>query len=389
MTTATSSAPAATARSRPRRVGHEDRVPDAGAPVDRREQDVGVGELRDRARVDERRGLDHGQAGRTEAVDEAALDVGRDLRGLVLQPVARADLDDRDRRRQRHAGASSSRSTSGAPRTTWSPTATWSRATRPAPGRVDHVLHLHRLEDHERRVRAHEVALGRRGSARCAPGIGAARASGPAAEAAGRRRVRWRCRRDAVPPSAARSPSRRAGRRPRPDERRVVADRERPAVRASPPARAARDRPRRRGPRPRPGAAGVGRRPRRAATGRRRASATGSASRPTRHGTTARHGSPGSDVSSPPASGDSDADAAAADEHLVRDGGQPLHDGVLVEEARVQLAGPERGLVQDGRSRSTLVATPSIRVASSASTSAAIAAARSAPCAMTFASSES
>ena len=71
--------------------------------------------------------------------------VGRDLRRLVLEAVARADLDDRDPLGHRHGSGSSlgrggrfrfigGELASGSPRATWSPTATSSRATRPADG---------------------------------------------------------------------------------------------------------------------------------------------------------------------------------------------------------------------------------------------------------------
>src|SRR5262249_33184985 len=60
----------------------------------------GVGELRDPLRVHERADLDVGQPGVAERVDEGDLRVGRDHARLVLQPVARADLVDRDLARQ-------------------------------------------------------------------------------------------------------------------------------------------------------------------------------------------------------------------------------------------------------------------------------------------------
>ena len=57
---------------------------------------VGVGELRDPARRDEARDLDALEPGGDQRLDQAQLAHGADRGRLVLQPVARADLVDRD-----------------------------------------------------------------------------------------------------------------------------------------------------------------------------------------------------------------------------------------------------------------------------------------------------
>jgi len=57
---------------------------------------LGIGHLRDAARIDETRDLDAPDAGVDGAADEFQLDGRGDGGGLVLQAVARADFDDPD-----------------------------------------------------------------------------------------------------------------------------------------------------------------------------------------------------------------------------------------------------------------------------------------------------
>ena len=266
------------------------------------------------------------------------------------------------------ARSAASRSTSGWPRCTWSPTATWTR--RDATGRRggDHVLHLHRLEDHA------AACVARRGRPRVDVD-----AHDPAGHR-GRQRVRLvgdspptrasdggRCEREAVAAARARSPSRPGARRrpggPAPARRRSrwssPTSRRRPSALAANPPPSTRDRR----PRRAAGATVVRRRPRapagdpaqrladpaRAATGRRPA--------------TGRRRVP------PAAPAPSERAAAAAAITSSGHVGQPLDD------ARARRGTPcagrpprNAGSSRTAASRSTLVATPSIRVASSAST---------------------
>ena len=76
-------------------VRDEHRVAHAVAQGQPAEQVFGVGELRHPLRVHEAGGFDDLQAGVAEAVDELGLDLDRDDRRFVLQPVARSDLVDR------------------------------------------------------------------------------------------------------------------------------------------------------------------------------------------------------------------------------------------------------------------------------------------------------
>ena len=76
-------------------VGHEHRQV-AAAVAEQAHQLSRVGELRDPLRVHERRRLDDRQPGVEQPRDQLGLDLGRDQGGLVLQPVAGADLVDRD-----------------------------------------------------------------------------------------------------------------------------------------------------------------------------------------------------------------------------------------------------------------------------------------------------
>jgi hypothetical protein len=202
-------------------------------------------------------------------------------------------------------GASSARSTSGAPRTTWSPTVTWTRATDRARWRRSRAPSSS-PRDHERRVRAHELALGHV-DAHDAAGHRRGEASGAAAEAAsddasGGGAWATRCRRP------SRSPSRLAGAGRGPDERRGRRSRAPSRPRAATGARGRVAAPSSARPRP---AVGVGRRPA-CGSGRRRAS--GRAPRAARAATgrrpaTGRRGATGRRHSEP---GDNDAEAAAA-----------------------------------------------------------------------------
>ena len=91
-------------------VRHQHRVADAGSPPHAWEHLVGVGELRDGARRDERCRLHDLEAGVGEGLDEGDLRIGRHDRLLVLQTVTRTDLDDANgtvRRRRAHAPSSS------------------------------------------------------------------------------------------------------------------------------------------------------------------------------------------------------------------------------------------------------------------------------------------
>jgi hypothetical protein len=81
-------------------VRHQYGCPDAGRQIDPGQQFGGVGELGHPLGVDEAGGLDRGQPGRGQPVDELGLDLEVDDRVLVLQPVARPDLVDRHPLRQ-------------------------------------------------------------------------------------------------------------------------------------------------------------------------------------------------------------------------------------------------------------------------------------------------
>ena len=93
--TATSSTFAATAASKPFMLGTSTGYATPGLRRMRAMTSRAVRHLRNPLGRHERRGLDRGQPCVAQAVDEPDLDVGRDRALLVLQPVARADLDDR------------------------------------------------------------------------------------------------------------------------------------------------------------------------------------------------------------------------------------------------------------------------------------------------------
>ena len=81
----------------PGQVGHERRVARRRPPADAGEHVGRIRHLRHPLRADERRHLDHRQAGRGQQIDERDLVRRGDRGGLVLQAVARADFDDGDR----------------------------------------------------------------------------------------------------------------------------------------------------------------------------------------------------------------------------------------------------------------------------------------------------
>ena len=76
--------------------GVEHRIADAGLAPDARHHFGGIGHLRHPLGRHERRRLDRGEARVGQQVDQRDLDVGRHHRLLVLQAVARADLDQAD-----------------------------------------------------------------------------------------------------------------------------------------------------------------------------------------------------------------------------------------------------------------------------------------------------
>src|SRR6185295_9208770 len=87
-----------------------------------------VGHLRHPFRRHERRGLDRAKPRRGEPLDQLELHFGRHFARLVLQAVARSDLDDLD--------LVHSRVTSSAPSRTCSPAAKWISLTMPSAGAV-------------------------------------------------------------------------------------------------------------------------------------------------------------------------------------------------------------------------------------------------------------
>ena len=80
----------------PGEIRHERGVTRARPPRDAREHLRGVRHLRHPFRADERAHLDRRQIRGAQPVDELDLVGGRHARALVLQPIARADLDDGD-----------------------------------------------------------------------------------------------------------------------------------------------------------------------------------------------------------------------------------------------------------------------------------------------------
>src|SRR5690606_25502453 len=118
-------------------VGHQHRVMDARATGDPGEHLGGVGQLRHPPGADEAGRLDALQAGGREPVDQFDLVGAGDHRLLVLQPVARADLDDAYVAGQGGAHVSapaSARATSTVSASTKSPACAWIAATVPARG---------------------------------------------------------------------------------------------------------------------------------------------------------------------------------------------------------------------------------------------------------------
>ncbi len=94
-TTSTAVNPAPRARCDAAAVGGEGAVADPGVLLHGRPHLGGVGHLRDGLGADEAHGLDAGQAGARERIDEPDL-VGGGHGRLVLEPVARSDLPQRD-----------------------------------------------------------------------------------------------------------------------------------------------------------------------------------------------------------------------------------------------------------------------------------------------------
>ena len=370
---------------------HEDRVADARRAGDRREHLVRVGELRYGARVDERGRLDHAQARRAEQVDEADLDLGRDLGGLVLEPVARADLDDRDATR---AGSLSAvlRSLAAARRRRGRPAARRAHlvadrdeqpATRPAPSAA---------------ITCSIFIASRTPSGGCSPDV--------VARVTWMRTIRPGIGAAARPASSAPAPpgasdgggaSAKRCRRPEPGHR---LDRRPATALATTPCRRrsrASARRRRRRPPPRPRSRGRRRRPsprRPPAPGRR-----GSPHAPAREPARPLPDPPGAprDGGPPRVAGASGRCRRRAQRARGGHGGDRLagtsasRSTSPCSSRNPVCSSPARkaGSSRTAASRSTLDATPSIRVASSASTRLAIAAARSGPWAITLASSES
>ena len=77
-------------------VGHQHRAAHGPTSPSIAHQVLGVGELRAPTRVDERWSPRRSAAGREQPPDQLGLHLGRDQRRLVLEPVARSDLVDRD-----------------------------------------------------------------------------------------------------------------------------------------------------------------------------------------------------------------------------------------------------------------------------------------------------
>ena len=102
-------------------VRRQHRIAHARAALHGAHHRVVVSHLRHPLRAHVARDLDLAQPGVLQAMHEFDLGLGRDRGRLVLQAVARADVDQRDARRQRHS-VPSMRSSSP-PSATWSPTA--------------------------------------------------------------------------------------------------------------------------------------------------------------------------------------------------------------------------------------------------------------------------
>jgi len=77
-------------------IGRQNRVDRSRVPLDALHHGRVVAHLRHPLRRDERRCLDDAQAGIGQPLDQFDLGRGRNDQLLVLQPVARADLDDFD-----------------------------------------------------------------------------------------------------------------------------------------------------------------------------------------------------------------------------------------------------------------------------------------------------
>src|SRR3546814_4347577 len=92
-----------------------------------------IGHLRDPFRRNEAAELDRRKTGGGQTVDQRNLDRRRYGLRLVLQPVARADLDDTHAPRQfrRHSPCLASITITSAPSSTWSPARARTAATSP------------------------------------------------------------------------------------------------------------------------------------------------------------------------------------------------------------------------------------------------------------------
>ena len=139
------------------RVAHALDRGDAGQHVGR------VRELGDPLRVHEGGGLDHGQPRGGQPVDEPDLDVGGHHAGFVLQPVARADLDDRHGIGQRHVMRPRARRghlDQRRPGLHGIPGGDVQCRDGPVDGGGDRVLHLHGLDQQQHLAGRHRVTLG-------------------------------------------------------------------------------------------------------------------------------------------------------------------------------------------------------------------------------------
>ena len=138
-------------------VRHQHRVAHARPLAHRAQHLVAARHLRHPFRRDEGARLDHRQPGLGQRLDQRHLGRDRHRRRLVLQPVARADLDDGDLGRHRGEQVAASRRRlrrlqveQHAPSSTWSPSRTCTAVTTPVARRLEAALHLHGLEHRQR-----------------------------------------------------------------------------------------------------------------------------------------------------------------------------------------------------------------------------------------------
>ena len=90
--TSIASAPDSIARSAPFQIGHQHRYAKSGQRLGERDQVIGVGQLRQQARRNERADLDLALAGRVCVADPFDFLRGRQHARNALQPVAQADF---------------------------------------------------------------------------------------------------------------------------------------------------------------------------------------------------------------------------------------------------------------------------------------------------------